>query len=47
MEALTEGERTYPIPAHNGEKTEIDDVYINEFCDQYGIDRDEFRSKLK
>lgn len=41
-----EGDRAFPITAHNGLKSEISDVYINAFCDQYGIDREEFRKKL-
>lgn len=41
-----DGARAFPITAHNGLKSEITDIYINEFCDQYGIDRQEFRKKL-
>lgn len=40
------GFRTYPIPAHNGEKTEIPDVYIRGFCRNFGIDREEFKARI-
>ena len=40
------GHRTYPIPAHKGVKTEIADNYINGLCRNFGIDADEFKSKL-
>lgn len=38
--------KTYPIPAHNGEKSEISDAYIRGLCDCFGIDEKEFRAKL-
>lgn len=40
------GVRMYPIPAHNGLRTEIDDKYIAAFCKHFGIDEDQFRGKL-
>lgn len=40
------GFRSYTIPAHNGERTEIGDQYIRGFCRNFGIDRREFESKL-
>lgn len=40
------GHRTYPIPAHRGENSEIGDSYIRGFCRNFGIDLAEFRSKL-
>lgn len=33
------GSTVYPIPLHNGEKTEIDDKYINGLCRAFGIDK--------
>jgi len=36
----------YPIPAHNGLKTEIDDKYIRKFCQHFGLDEAVFRQKL-
>lgn len=36
----------YPIPAHNGEKTEIGDAYIDGLCRAFGLDKRKFRSKL-
>ena len=40
------GTRNYPIPAHNGLKTEIDDKYISAMCKHFGVDEVDFRSKL-
>jgi hypothetical protein len=40
------GFRTYPIPAPNGEKTEISDAYIRGLCRSSDLDRDEFVGKL-
>ncbi len=36
----------YPIPAHNGLKTEIGDVYIRGMCRALGLDFDEFKKLL-
>lgn len=38
--------KTYPIPAHNGEKTEIGDVYIRGVCRCFGWDPTEFKKHL-
>jgi predicted RNA binding protein YcfA (HicA-like mRNA interferase family) len=41
-----DGFRTYPVPAHNGEKAEIDDRYLKGLCRNFQIDLDAFRAKL-
>jgi hypothetical protein len=41
-----EGDRTYPIPAHNGEKQEIDDKYIQGLCRNFNLSFAEFKQKL-
>jgi hypothetical protein len=41
-----DGFRTYPVPAHNGERTEIDDCYVKGLCRNFQIDLDVFRAKL-
>lgn len=41
-----QGFRMYPIPAHNGLKTEISDRYIAGLCKHFGIDEDAFRRSL-
>ncbi len=33
---------TYPIPAHNGLKSEIGDVYIRGFCRTANLNREDF-----
>ena len=38
--------KTFAIPAHNGTKTEIEDVYIRSFCRTFGIDEKAFRDAL-
>jgi hypothetical protein len=38
--------KTYPIPAHNGMKTEISDVYIRGLCRCFQIDEAAFRAQL-
>lgn len=38
--------KTYPIPAHNGLKTEIADVYIRGVCRCFGIDPKELAKHL-
>jgi len=40
------GARSYPIPSHNGLNDELGDEYVNAFCRQNEIDREEFRRKL-
>jgi hypothetical protein len=41
------GHRTYPIPAHRGERSEIGDQYISGFCRNFGIDPAAFRARLQ
>ncbi|HVV51058.1 MAG TPA: hypothetical protein VHO06_15425 [Polyangia bacterium] len=36
----------YPVSLHNGEKTELSDVYVKGICRFFGIDYDEFKIKL-
>jgi hypothetical protein len=36
----------YPIPAHNGPKTEIGDHYIRGLCRTFGLDVDEMMKLL-
>ncbi len=36
----------YPLPAHNGPKTELSDIYIRGLCRAFGIDEREFRKRL-
>lgn len=43
---FTRDGRTFPISAHHGEKTEINDKYIRLLCDAFGIDPTEFRKLL-
>jgi hypothetical protein len=38
--------KSFPIPAHNGLKEEISDIYIRKFCRFFGIDEAAFRAKL-
>lgn len=38
--------RTYPIPAHNGEKTEIPDTYVNGVCRAFELDADAVKKAL-
>lgn len=38
--------KTYPIPAHNGDKTEIDNKYIRGVCDCFDLNVDDFKKKL-
>lgn len=40
------GTRKYPIPAHNGPKSEITDVYIRAMCRHFELDLEEFTGKL-
>lgn len=37
---------SYPIPAHNGEKTEIGDAYIRGLCRAAGLDLASFKASL-
>lgn len=38
--------KMYPIPAGNGERTEISDRYIKGLCKELGLDEVEFRKHL-
>lgn len=38
--------RAYVVPAGNGRKTEISDVYIRALCRNLGIEEDELRKLL-
>ena len=38
--------KTYPIPAHNGEKTEVQERYIVGLCRCFGIDEAELRRHM-
>jgi hypothetical protein len=40
------GCRPYPIPAHNGERSEIADEYIRGLCRAFGVDYDEMKRLL-
>jgi hypothetical protein len=40
------GGKSYPIPAHNGLKTEISEVYVRGLCRTFGLDEAEFRKLL-
>lgn len=40
------GSRCYTIPAHNGGRSEISDVYIAGLCRNFQIEEAEFRSRL-
>ena len=42
----TRGGKLCPVPAHNGLKTEISDIYIKKLCRVLGIDYDEFVKNL-
>jgi len=41
-----DGMPMYPIPAHNGLRSEISDGYIKRMCSNFKIDYEEFRRKL-
>jgi hypothetical protein len=43
---LCHGQKTYPVSLHNGDRTELSDVYIRGICRKFGIDYQTFRSKL-
>lgn len=40
------GTDTYPVPASNGERTELDDVYIRACCRKFGLDFKEIKKKM-
>lgn len=37
--------RTYTIPAHHGDKTELSDVYLRALCRKFDIDFGEFKKR--
>jgi hypothetical protein len=37
---------TFPLPAHNGERTELSDVYVRKLCRAFGLDERELRERL-
>ena len=39
--------RPYPVPAHNGMKTEIPDVYIRGICRAFGLDYEGVKRRLR
>jgi hypothetical protein len=43
--AMRDG-KSYSLPAHNGPKTELSDVYIRGLCRAFGIDYDEMKGLL-
>jgi hypothetical protein len=40
------GFRTFPIPAHNAERTEISDSYIRALCRNFGLDYEDVQRRL-
>ncbi len=38
--------KVYTLPCHNGERSEISDVYLKALCRTFGLDLDEFMRKL-
>jgi hypothetical protein len=42
----TNGATSYPLPAHDGLKEELSDVYLRKLCRAFGLDYAEFRAKL-
>lgn len=40
------GLRCYTLPAHNGDKTELDDKYIKGLCKHFGLNYADFKAKL-
>lgn len=40
------GAVAYPIPLHNGLKTEVPDVYVRGACRAFGLDEGELRKRL-
>ena len=41
------GGKTFPVPAGNGLKTELADVYIRALCRTYGLDFDRVMKALR
>jgi len=38
--------KAYTLPCHNGDRTEISDVYLRALCRAFGLDWHEFMRKL-
>jgi hypothetical protein len=38
--------KMFPLPAHNGEKSEVSDRYIRSLCRCFGLDEELFREML-
>ncbi len=38
--------KVYTLPAHNGPKTELSDVYVRGLCRAFGIDYEEMKEHL-
>ncbi|MBS2028706.1 MAG: hypothetical protein JST54_12465 [Deltaproteobacteria bacterium] len=38
--------KTYPLPCHNGEKSELDDKYLRGLCNCFGFDLTAFKKLL-
>lgn len=36
----------YTLPSHNGERTELTDVYVRKLCRAFNIDEHAFRTRL-
>jgi hypothetical protein len=45
--AKKDGFRTFPLPAHNGERTEISDHYIRALCRNFDLDFGEVKRLLE
>lgn len=43
---LNDGRKTYPIPAHNGLKSEVSDLYIRRACATFGLDDQKVKVEL-
>jgi hypothetical protein len=43
---VRQGYRSYTIPAHNGDKSEVTDPYISGLCRNFQIDEPTFRKLL-
>jgi hypothetical protein len=41
-----EGCRPFPVPAHNGLKSEVTDVYLRSLCRNFGLDFETFKKHL-
>jgi hypothetical protein len=38
--------KVYPLPCHNGEKTELGDQYLKGLCKLLGVSPEDFKKKL-